>query len=63
AGDVTYSMFSRGNAGSETNYYTGTHDASALVSGLNVIAVEVHQDDDRSSDLHFDLELSGYTQE
>ncbi|MCF7976377.1 MAG: hypothetical protein K9N55_21345, partial [Phycisphaerae bacterium] len=46
AGDVTYSMFSRGNAGSETNYYTGTHDASALVSGLNVIAVEVHQDDD-----------------
>jgi hypothetical protein len=62
AGDVTYSMFSQGNAGSETSYYTGIHDASVLVSGLNVIAVEVHQDDDRSSDLHFDLELSGITQ-
>lgn len=56
-GNITYNTFSQGNAGSETTYYKGTHDASVLVSGLNVIAVEVHQDDDRSSDLHFDLEL------
>ena len=58
-GDVTYETFSKGNAGSETTYYTGTHDASVLVPGLNIIAVEVHQDDDRSSDLHFDLGLVG----
>ena len=59
AGEVTYGSFSKGNAGSETNYYTGTHEASVLVPGINIIAVEVHQDDDRSSDLHFDLELVG----
>jgi len=63
AGDVTYNTFSQGNAGSETTYYTGTVDASVLASGINVIAVEVHQDDDGSSDLHFDLELYGFAQE
>ncbi|NQV36265.1 MAG: hypothetical protein HQ515_26470 [Phycisphaeraceae bacterium] len=59
AGDVTYRSFSKGNAGSETTYYTGTYEASVLVPGINLIAVEVHQDDDRSSDLHFDLGLVG----
>jgi hypothetical protein len=35
-------------------------DPSLLVSGINVIAVEVHQVSPDSSDISFDLELSGY---
>lgn len=34
-------------------------DPAKLVEGENVIAVEIHQDDDGSSDIGFDLELSG----
>lgn len=35
-------------------------DAAQLVSGSNVIAIEVHQVDPRSSDLFLDLALRGY---
>ncbi|QDT92681.1 EDR1-related protein [Gimesia algae] len=35
-------------------------DAAHLVSGANVIAIEVHQVDSRSSDLFLDLALRGY---
>jgi len=59
AGTILYSTFSGGNTGSETTYFTQTIPATALLPGANVIAVEVHQDDAGSSDLHFDLALVG----
>ena len=43
----------------ETRYYRYYPDASRLVEGRNVIAVEVHQRVPDSSDLGFDLELKG----
>ncbi len=35
-------------------------DASLLVSGVNTLAVEVHQSSPQSDDLSFDLELAGF---
>ena len=44
--------------GDETvNFYSAVLDPELLVSGQNVVAVEVHQADAASSDLSFDLEL------
>ncbi|NQW99636.1 Ig-like domain-containing protein, partial [bacterium] len=41
----------------ETTYFPITLPASSLVSGDNVIAVSIHQRDNTSSDLSFDLDL------
>ncbi len=41
----------------ETTYLPFTLPASALVTGSNVIAVELHQRDNASSDLSFDMDL------
>jgi len=61
----------RGNPGSDhqgVGHVSGTAEstpvtfavpASVLVAGTNVIAVEVHQDDATSSDVSFDLSLTG----
>ena len=43
----------------ETTYFEFTIDASALVAGANVLAVELHQALPSSSDVSFDLELIG----
>ena len=43
----------------ETTYYSISIDPSSLTNGENLIAVEVHQSSRTSSDLSFDLELSG----
>jgi hypothetical protein len=43
----------------ETTFYTQTFDPALLVSGLNVLAAEIHQANGTSSDIIFDLELSG----
>jgi hypothetical protein len=43
----------------ETTFYTQTVDPALLVSGLNVLAAEIHQANGTSSDIIFDLELSG----
>jgi hypothetical protein len=45
--------------GDESTYYTTVLDPSALVEGNNVIAVELHQSGGTSTDISFDLELSG----
>jgi hypothetical protein len=45
----------------ETTFVTGTAAASLLVAGTNVLAVEIHQANGTSSDISFDLELSGST--
>jgi uncharacterized repeat protein (TIGR01451 family) len=44
----------------ETNFFTTTLSSNLLVSGVNLLAVEVHQDSPTSDDLSFDLELDGY---
>jgi hypothetical protein len=43
----------------ETTYFSFPVQPSVLTSGINIIAVEVHQASAASSDLGFDLELSG----
>ncbi len=45
----------------ETTFVTASVPASSLVAGTNVLAVEVHQANGTSSDVTFDLELSGST--
>jgi hypothetical protein len=45
----------------ESTFFLALVDPQLLVSGPNVLAVEVHQNGGASSDLSFDLELSGAT--
>ena len=44
---------------SEATFYETVHAASLLVEGLNTLAVEVHQANVTSSDVSFNLELTG----
>jgi hypothetical protein len=41
----------------ETTYFPITPSATPLVAGVNIIAVELHQRDNTSSDLGFDMDL------
>lgn len=50
---------STANNDEETTFYPSVADAGLLRVGRNVIAVEVHQVSDSSSDVSFDLEMSG----
>ena len=43
----------------ESNWLTGTFNPALLISGNNVIAVEIHQADPDSSDISFNFELTG----
>jgi secreted PhoX family phosphatase len=43
----------------ETKYFTFKVPATQLKKGLNVLAVSVHQDQGSSSDMTFDMEVSG----
>jgi len=45
--------------GAETTFYHTTLPATQLVSGRNVLAVEIHQANPTSSDISFDLSLRG----
>lgn len=45
------------SGGDESIYYPIVLPSSSLVSGNNVIAVEIHQRDNTSSDLSFDMDL------
>jgi hypothetical protein len=45
-------------ADESTNFYTTNINASVLVPGTNIVAVEVHQNAITSSDLSFDFEMS-----
>lgn len=62
-GPVLHSTFAAGNIGgaAESTPVTFNIPTSAFVSGNNTIAVEIHQDDLRSSDISFDLELTAST--
>ncbi len=61
AGDITYQTraASAVSGANETTFLTVAADPSPLVNGTNVIAVELHQDQPNSSDISFDLELTG----
>jgi hypothetical protein len=60
-GIPNYLTFASGVVGGsdETSYFDFTVDPTLLREGANVIAVEVHQANAGSSDLGFDLELTG----
>jgi uncharacterized delta-60 repeat protein len=61
AGPVAFATVAVGAVGGadETNYFPHSLGASLLVNGVNVVAVEVHQNSPVSADLSFDLELLG----
>jgi hypothetical protein len=58
-GDITYTTTASTSLGgaSESAVHGDSFSASALVDGLNVLAVEVHQANASSSDLRFNLSL------
>lgn len=57
AGTVTYDTFAAESI-DDRGYQTAEVDGDLLVPGTNVVAVEVHQSDEGSSDLTFDLALT-----
>lgn len=61
AGAVTFTTPASTNVAGddEAAYFTYTGLANLLVDGANVLAVEVHQSSPTSSDLSFDMSLSG----
>ncbi|HKX60961.1 MAG TPA: Ig-like domain-containing protein [Verrucomicrobiae bacterium] len=61
AGAVTYATYASipVNGADETNFYAINLSPGLLVSGTNVLAVEIHQANATSSDLGFDLEFTG----
>lgn len=60
-GTITYETYASTTVGgtSESTFYTTAIDPGLLVTGPNVIAVEIHQSDPTSSDISFDFELIG----
>jgi hypothetical protein len=64
AGDIDYSTAASTAVGAsaESTFYDIPLRANSLVDGNNVMAVEIHQIDDTSSDLSFDLSLAASTE-
>jgi len=62
-GTITYTTLALGPVGgsAEDEFHETTIDASYLVAGDNLLAVEVHQDRPNSSDISFDLTLVSTT--
>jgi hypothetical protein len=54
---ILASDFAGNNTGSETAFNSTNVSPSILVAGLNIIAVEIHQQNLTSSDVSFDLQL------
>jgi hypothetical protein len=61
-GDVPYSSYARGavSGDDEASWYPIPVPPSSLREGTNVLAVEMHQNNGRSSDLSFNLRLAGF---
>jgi hypothetical protein len=60
AGDIGFNTLAAATAGDDENaFHAYEVSSSLLVSGRNVIAVEIHQVNVSSSDISFDLELLG----
>lgn len=56
---VLYTDLAGNNTGSETAYNFTNLPPSVLVAGVNIVAVEVHQQSLTSSDVSFDLQIVG----
>ncbi len=59
-GTITYNTFASAacsDDGADLNSFTLSVPASSFVSGMNTIAVEIHQNSGSSSDLSFDMEV------
>jgi hypothetical protein len=56
---ISYSTPSTSGQNGENTIDTATLNASALIPGINLVAVEIHQSDLNSSDISFDFELIG----
>lgn len=59
-GPITFSTPALGFSGVENEFVTFSIPAEKFIEGTNVIAAEIHQSGETSSDLSFDLKLSGY---
>ena len=59
AGTVSYTTLAAPATDNGTTFLQSTISNSYLISGTNVLAVEIHQTDKSSSDISFDLELKG----
>ncbi|MCI0746415.1 MAG: HYR domain-containing protein, partial [Verrucomicrobia subdivision 3 bacterium] len=60
-GTITYNTFASSavTGADETTFFSSTVSAAGIVSGPNLLAVEVHQWGNTSTDLSFNLELIG----
>lgn len=63
SGNITYQTLANNTVAwpNEDNWNPFTISAAHLVAGTNVIAVEIHQDSPSSSDISFNLKLTGNT--
>ncbi|NND01525.1 MAG: hypothetical protein HKN91_01945 [Acidimicrobiia bacterium] len=59
SGPITYDDWASGSGSGEDQWKNFTVSASLLVAGTNVVAVEIHQSGPNSSDISFNLELTG----
>ncbi len=57
AGTISNTTPAGTNTGSETDFFTASVSPALLVTGTNVLAVEIHQTDGGSSDISFDASL------
>jgi outer membrane protein assembly factor BamB len=56
-GTITRETYAASTTRSESDFYGHELPANKLATGINLLAVEVHQADGQSSDVSFDLEL------
>jgi hypothetical protein len=56
---IAFSTYTGGSTPSETTYFSNVVSAAVLKPGINVCAAEIHQANNTSSDLSFDLALIG----
>jgi len=61
SGSIAYDTWANATVGGgdESTYYAVPVSSDLLVEGWNILAVEIHQANRRSSDISFDLELKG----
>ena len=60
SGSIAYTTWASTNCSDDANIWLSTTlAAGSLATGTNVIAVELHQSNNTSSDISFDLELTG----
>ncbi len=58
AGTINYNIFAADNAPDESSWLSTIINPNLLISGINVLAVEIHQQSLTSSDISFNAQLS-----